>query len=105
MATKRILIAGLALAGVAGIPHQSFSADMPPGALVTKAPAAIAYRWTGCFIGANVGGASDRANFTDARSLLPSPLDAGSQRATNVLGGGQIGCDYQAGGWVFGVQG
>jgi outer membrane immunogenic protein len=31
--------------------------------------------------------------------------DLGSHTASGFIGGGQIGCDYQAGVWVFGVQG
>jgi outer membrane immunogenic protein len=31
--------------------------------------------------------------------------DLGSHTANGVIGGGQIGCDYQAGAWVLGVQG
>jgi outer membrane immunogenic protein len=31
--------------------------------------------------------------------------DLGSHTAGGVIGGGQIGCDYQAGVWVFGLQG
>jgi outer membrane immunogenic protein len=106
MTTNRWLVAALALAGIAGAQPQAFSADMPQGTLVTKAPAAVlAYRWTGCYLGANVGAASDRATFTDLNPLFPSSLDLGSARATSALGGGQIGCDYQAGNWVFGLQG
>ena len=31
--------------------------------------------------------------------------DLGSHTASGFIGGGQIGCDYQAGMWVFGLQG
>jgi len=31
--------------------------------------------------------------------------DLGSHTASGFIGGGQIGCDYQAGVWVFGLQG
>jgi outer membrane immunogenic protein len=106
MTTNRWLVVALALGGIAGAQPQAFSADMPAGTLVTKAPAAVlAYRWTGCYLGANVGAASDRATFADFNPLFPSSLDLGSARATSALGGGQIGCDYQAGNWVFGLQG
>jgi outer membrane immunogenic protein len=32
-------------------------------------------------------------------------VDLGSHTIDGVVGGGQIGCDYQAGGWVIGIQG
>jgi len=106
MTTNRWLVAALALAGIAGAQPLAFAADLPPGTMVTKAPvAALAYRWTGCYLGANVGGGSDRAAFFDASLPNPSGADHGTARATGVLGGGQIGCDYQAGTWVLGVQG
>jgi outer membrane immunogenic protein len=57
--------------------------------------------WTGCYIGANVGGAWGR--FT-----LEGPFGGEVDRSTNnasFVGGGQIGCDYQfAGGWVIGFR-
>jgi outer membrane immunogenic protein len=106
MTTNRWLVAALALAGIAGAPPQAFSADLPQGTLVTKAPAiAVAYRWTGCYLGANVGAGSDRAAFFDASPPNPTGLDHGTARGTGALGGGQFGCDYQAGNWVFGLQG
>ena len=98
------MVAALVLAGVMGVESEAFSADLAQGALVTKAPASVAYRWTGCYVGANVGGGSGRTSFTDVRPNLAAPLDLGSDRASGALGGGQIGCDYQAGGWVFGVR-
>ncbi|MBR0752997.1 porin family protein [Bradyrhizobium jicamae] len=104
MIANRMVVA-LVLAGIVGVQAEAFSADLPPGTLVTKAPASVAYRWTGCYVGANVGGGSGRTSFTDVRPMLASPLDLGSERTSGALGGGQVGCDYQAGGWVFGVQG
>ncbi len=106
MRTNRLLRAALALAGITGAQPLAFAADLPAGAMVTKAPAAVlAYRWTGCYLGANVGGGSDRAAFFDATPPRPSGLDHGTPRGTGALGGGQIGCDYQAGNWVLGLQG
>jgi outer membrane immunogenic protein len=106
MTTNRWLVAALALAGIAGAQPRAYAADLPQGALVTKAPVvALAYRWTGCYLGANVGGGSNRAAFFDATPPRPTGLDHGVARGTGALGGGQIGCDYQAGNWVFGLQG
>jgi len=106
MTTNRWLVAALALAGIAGAQPPAWSADLPQGTLMTKAPAAVlAYRWTGCYLGANVGAGADRAAYTDVNPQRPTSLDLGTARATGALGGGQIGCDYQAGNWVFGLQG
>ncbi len=62
-------------------------------------PPPIPYIWTGCYIGGNVGGAWAHLEFEDAAT-------SGTTSATNsgFAGGGQIGCDYQAGPWVVGIR-
>lgn len=58
--------------------------------------------WTGCYVGGNLGGAWSHTNVNDEVSgYLIASLDADA-----VVGGGQIGCDYQfAPQWVVGIQG
>ena len=65
------------------------------------------FSWTGCYIGANIGGGWAKKSATDVSGFVTGipGADLGSHTASGVLGGGQIGCDYQAGIWVFGVQG
>jgi outer membrane immunogenic protein len=91
MEMKRTLLAGIAgLAIVASAP--AHAADLrvrrpppPPPPVVAPVPV---FSWTGCYIGANVGGAWTRDS------------DGG------IAGGGQIGCDYQfASNWLIGIQG
>jgi outer membrane immunogenic protein len=54
--------------------------------------------WTGCYIGANVGGA-----FGDASATFN--FGEVSTNGSGFAGGGQIGCDYQfAGPWVIGFR-
>ncbi|WMT76048.1 outer membrane beta-barrel protein [Bradyrhizobium sp. Ash2021] len=105
---QKLLLLGIALvAGIASGP--SDAADLRTS-MSMKAPAmAPIYTWTGCYIGANAGGGEHRDSFTDvdprlALSSRPN-IDLGSERATGAMGGGQIGCDYQAGNWVVGAQG
>jgi outer membrane immunogenic protein len=57
--------------------------------------------WTGCFLGINAGGAGSRRVLTETS---PSSFSASTAEQA-VAGGGQVGCDYQAGPWVFGAQG
>jgi len=64
--------------------------------------AARAANWTGCYIGANAGYGWANTNWQDPQL---AGVDAGSSTATGGLVGGQIGCDYQTGQFVFGVQG
>jgi outer membrane immunogenic protein len=68
--------------------------------------AAPGYTWTGCYIGGNIGYGWQKATSTDVEPGTPPPLDAGSDAGTGVVGGGQVGCDYQfATNWVVGIQG
>lgn len=98
---KHYLIAGAIFAAF-GFAGSAIAADMPVKAPIYKAPPpAVAISWTGCYVGANVGGGRSPVDITDPASGLP---DA-DLRGTGVVGGGQIGCDYQMGSWVFGAQG
>jgi outer membrane immunogenic protein len=71
--------------------------------LPVKAPiaAAPAFSWTGCYVGAHAGGSMTHSfaatNFEGAGSS--------SDNGTGAVAGGQVGCNYQAGNWVFGVEG
>jgi hypothetical protein len=79
------------------------AADLPAAPPPMKAayiPAPV-FNWTGCYVGGNVG-------FGWQQDRVYDPLffsGAGSDTATGVVGGGQIGCDWQTGPWVFGFQG
>jgi outer membrane immunogenic protein len=88
----------------------ALAADMAPRYSKAPPPAPImVYNWTGCYIGGNVGGgwAKTDQTFVGFVTGVPTgPFDAGRSDGTNVIGGAQIGCDYQfAGNWVVGVQG
>ena len=82
------------------------AADMAVKARPVVAPI-VPTPWTGCYIGGNVGGGwtevkTDRV-FQDV--AIPAPAVYGSKSDTGFIGGGQIGCDFQTGNLVFGVQG
>ena len=74
---------------------------------VRAAPPAPLISWTGCYIGGNVGGGWSRIRETSVTVAgVPLVSDFGASEGTGVIGGGQIGCDYQfASNWVFGIQG
>jgi outer membrane immunogenic protein len=80
------------------------AADMPLKARPIIAPVTP---WTGCYIGGNVGGAWDRIDTTLVQSDAIGPVFAnyGREKDSGFIGGGQAGCDFQAGNLVFGVQG
>src|ERR1700682_2127693 len=100
---KKFLVAGIAAAAFCGAP--AIAADMPVK-VPPMAPAAYD-PWTGCYVGANIGGAWANTTFTEG---TPSFFNAaGTQehpRPSGFVGGGQIGCDRQfASNWVIGLQG
>jgi outer membrane immunogenic protein len=102
---QKLLLLGIALVAGVASSGPSGAADLPTQ-MSTKAPAmAPIYSWTGCYIGANAGGGSDRENFTNVNPNRLPNFDLGSEHAAGAMGGGQIGCDYQAGNWVIGAQG
>jgi outer membrane immunogenic protein len=100
--TKLLLGTAMSLALVGS----AMAADLPPAppppapAPYIKAPPP-AWSWTGCYIGGNVGGGWTTTSFYDPTLLL----NDGNANGASVVGGGQVGCDYQLGGFVFGVQG
>jgi outer membrane immunogenic protein len=91
---KKLLIASVA--AVAFTSTVAFAADMP----VKAAPAPM-FSWTGCYLGANAGGGWGR----DKNTFEGTNDPAGNPNFGGALAGGQIGCDYQTGALVFGVQG
>jgi outer membrane immunogenic protein len=67
----------------------------PPAAYTPQA-----INWTGFYVGAHFGGAWSRANWTNPVSGLSDNLTSGG-----VLGGAQVGVNYQVDSVVFGVEG
>lgn len=76
----------------------------------TKAPAPVVvpvYNWTGFYIGVNGGWGNshkcvDDAGFVQAPLAVPVRDNCGDARGGLV--GGQIGYNWQAGSWVFGLE-
>src|SRR5205085_5494709 len=64
------------------------------------------YSGTGCDIGSNIGGGTaPKSSFDTLGNFGPPGTTLGDMTARSVAGGGQLGCDYQVGSWVFGVGG
>jgi outer membrane immunogenic protein len=100
-------IAALAIAAGAILSIGSASAADLPAKVYTKAPPVVPmYNWTGCYIGAVGGGEWGRSrsvsngtnNGTAGVLKSATDLDGG-----NV--GGTLGCNYQSGNWVVGIEG
>lgn len=83
----------------------AFSADMPLKAPI-RATAAPAFTWTGCYIGGHFGGLLGRERYTDTTGNFITRDMVVDQDIRGVIGGGQIGCDYQAStNWIVGLEG
>ena len=89
---KKLLLATscLALTSTA-----SLAADLPMS-MPAKAPvvAAPIFTWTGCYLGAHAG----------AGTMNTSNVE-GTLNGTGAVAGGQLGCNYQDGNWVIGLEG
>jgi len=96
---KKIL---LALASLAIGTVAASAADLPAKPY-TKAPVVVPpppFSWTGFYIGANIGGAWAKNNWTD--TLYYTNFNNGNNGV--FIGGGQIGGNYQIGQFVIGGE-
>ncbi len=102
-----------------GLPGFAGASSVTPSFLPSKAPPAVAYNWTGFYVGANFGGDwgsfnSDPFGFT----ATPVPLAAlpllftgspnvglSGSASPGVIGGGQLGYNWQLGRFVVGWEG
>ena len=105
---KKHILAAAALTAWAG--GSAIAADIPVKAPL-PAPIPV-FSWTGCFIGTHTGGMWVKKDYTvDQAGSITYPVSqipgefAGDHRANSYIFGGQVGCDYQAGAIVFGLQG
>jgi outer membrane immunogenic protein len=90
----------------------AIAADLPTP---TKAPPEALYQWTGCYVGGNIGGGTSGSNFgstIDPGTYLSagdaatvSGSGSGSKNDIGLIGGGQVGCNWQTGTLVLGVEG
>jgi outer membrane immunogenic protein len=108
---KTLLVAGFAL-GVLMAP--AAAADMPLKAPPPPSPPPV-YNWTGCYLGVSAGGIwrqsdSTSISFVDGGSGAAAAVAAGSiptafnDGGSSWLAGGQLGCNYQASNWVYGIE-
>jgi outer membrane immunogenic protein len=104
IAMKKLL---LGLAGLVALAAPASAADLAARPY-TKAPPMIAalYDWSGFYIGANGGWGSSHKCWDLNNGQGGAFLAAeGCHDATGGTAGGQIGYRWQAGTWVFGVEG
>jgi outer membrane immunogenic protein len=98
---RAVLACGLASAAMLGSAAHAADINRP----VYKAPPAgvlpAAYDWTGFYIGGHIGYGWSKNTFSDPFV----PFSVSDANANGILGGGQVGFNYQVGQFVFGVEG
>ncbi len=107
---RGLVLTGMALSATM-LAGAATAADMP-----MKAAAAPVFHWTGCYVGVNGGGAASGSGFTsrvEPGTHLADPADlatanafgTGSANDLGFIGGGQVGCNFQTGAFVAGIEG
>jgi outer membrane immunogenic protein len=93
---KKFAVASVALVA-ASLGGQALAADMP----LKAPPPVIIYNWTGCYVGLFAGDSSGRSKVSD----VLTGVQFAQYNMSGFLGGADVGCNYQVGNWVFGVEG
>src|SRR5437879_352414 len=102
---KKTLLAGIAILAV-GVTGSALAADLPSRPLPqVPAFAPAGYNWSGFYLGAHVGWGTARKEWTQT---FPTTGASVGNRATfdadGIIGGGQVGYNWQTGNFVFGVE-
>lgn len=94
------------------VPFSAYAADLPLKA--PRAPIETVYNWAGFYVGGNVGGKWDDQDSPITLGAIPGVTDLRfatsntfpfTGRDGSVIGGGQVGYNWQFGSWVLGVEG
>jgi outer membrane immunogenic protein len=96
LATSALL--ATAQAADMGVPAHSYYPPPPPPAI---------YDWTGIYVGGNIGGGI-LVDSVSQNGLSPAGLalaGSGNLSPAGVIGGGQIGANYEFAPWVVGIEG
>lgn len=97
---KKIVLA-LGLIGAASSVHAADLARMP----VKAQPVAPYYNWSGLYVGAHIGGGFSESDAVTTVTATGAFSSAGSSNNSAVIGGGQIGYNWQfSPNWVFGLE-
>ena len=109
---RRAFLLGAGL--VVSAAGSAIAADLPVKAR-PMVPVVTVYNWSGCYVGGNVGGKWARTSGSvdigpgtgAAGATAASSFPLGSTTSGTLIGGGQVGCNWQAAGsnWVFGIEG
>ena len=103
---KRMLIGIAAVASL--LATSALAADLP-ARTYTKAPVYVepVYNWTGFYIGGNIGYSWGRSNDTSTLTNAAGTVlltSADKSDLNGIVGGGQIGYNWQMQSWVWGLE-
>jgi outer membrane immunogenic protein len=98
---RNLVLAAVTVAAALASPLAAPAAELPTKAPILKAPPPIAmvFGWSGHYVGGHLGGLWGSKDWSE-----PS-FGSSSHDLSGVMGGFQAGFNYQAGSFVFGVQG
>jgi outer membrane immunogenic protein len=103
--TRAFIASSVALVALAASTAAD-AADMP---VKYKAPPPVVLSWTGCYVGAHVGGGWIRDEETNVGTINSANFPFGTVRVNSgsgAIGGVQAGCNYQVvPAWLVGVEG
>jgi outer membrane immunogenic protein len=92
-----------AVLGIAPAAAADMGAIPAPTGFYPPPPVVRVYNWTGCYLGAQLGGAWADNEFNG--TFLNTVFSEQDDSSASVLAGGQVGCDLQfARNWVIGAQ-
>ncbi|MEH2499696.1 outer membrane immunogenic protein [Bradyrhizobium sp. AZCC 1678] len=102
---KSFLLATVGLVALVGIAAPTSAADMAVKARPPAPVVAPIYDWTGFYIGANGGWGTSRKCWDFVTPAGTFVTAEGCHDADGGTVGGQLGYRWQAGTWVFGIEG
>jgi outer membrane immunogenic protein len=115
---KKAFLGSVALVALSLGTSAGFAAEKRvPAPAPVPPPPAPAYTWSGCYVGGSAGTSQGRStHFTTAGSAIRTLTTVGpvlpagvnitdSFNLSGFIGGGQVGCNWQWGAWVFGIEG
>ena len=86
----------------------ALAVDLPLLDNATPTPVAVGTNWAGLYVGLHGGttkGSTNWSNPTGASLLANSPRFPSRSEQVGLIAGANIGWNFQAGDWVFGIEG
>ena len=116
---KRLFLGSVALVALGLGAPAAFAAELRAPAYTPPPPAPPAYTWSGCYIGGGGGYSTGRSTQYTAPGAVVTPVAPGFRpgavpagvnitdqfNLSGFIGTGELGCYWQCGAWVFGIEG